>query len=154
MPTTIRTATPDDETALLELMPRLADFDVPTGRDPTDLWFGDSKLMQKVLAGNADNSHVLVAADAKNNAIALAMYTIKPELLSSAPSAHLEALAVHPDHLRQGLAKKLINECTNESRKKGAECMSLHVFGNNTRARALYKECGFDEELIRCYKPL
>jgi len=154
MPDTIRAATPEDEAALLELMPRLADFEVPAVRDSKDLWFGDSRLMQKVLAGTAENSHVLVATDAENKAIAIAMYTIKPELLSSATSAHLEALAVHPQHLRQGLAKKLIDVCTTECRQKGAECMSLHVFGNNTRARALYKACGFDEELIRCYKPL
>ena len=154
MPPTIRTATPEDENALLELLPRLADFDVPAVRDPKDLWFGDSLLMQKVLAGEADNSHVLVAADSDNKAIALAMYPIKPELLSSVSSAHLEALAVHPEHLRQGLAKKLIDVCATQSKQKGAECMSLHVFGNNTRARALYKICGFDEELIRCYKPL
>ena len=154
MPNTIRSAVPEDETALLNLMPRLADFEVPAARDPKDLWFGDAKLMQKVLADEVDNSHVLVATDAENKAIAIAMYTIKPELLSSATSAHLEALAVHPEHLRQGLAKKLIEVCATESRKKGAECMSLHVFGNNARARALYKECGFDEEVIRCYKPL
>jgi len=154
MPPTIRTATPEDEAALLELLPRLADFDVPAVRDPKDLWFGDSKLMQKVLAGDADNSHVLVATDAENKAVAIAMYTIKPELLSSATSAHLEALAVNPEFLRQGLAKKLIDVCAAQSKQKGAESMSLHVFGNNTRARALYKACGFDEELIRCYKPL
>lgn len=112
MSNTIRTATPEDETALLELLPRLADFEVPAGRDPKDLWFGDSKLLQKVLSGAADNSYVLVATDTTNKAIALAMYTIKPELLSSATSAHLEAIAVHPEHLRQGLAKKLIEVCT------------------------------------------
>lgn len=110
--------------------------------------------MNKALAGSARDSHVLVAADKSDKAVALAMYTIKPELLSGVTSAHLEALAVHPDHVRQGLAKKLIDTCSADAKQKGATCMSLHVFNNNTRARALYKACGFDEELIRCFKTL
>ena len=154
MPHTIRTAIPEDETALTELLPGLADFEVPAARDSKDLWSGDRELMRKVLAGCADNSHVLVAATAENKAVAIAMYTIKPELLSSATSAHLEALAVHPDHRRLGLADKLIDAVAAESRLQGAVGMSLHVFSNNTRARALYKNSGFDEEIIRCYKPL
>jgi len=151
---TIRAASKSDEAALSDLMPRLADFDVPSVRNPKDLWFGDSQLMNKVLAGNAENSHVLVAADTDDKPVALAMYTIKPELLSGASSAHLEAIAVHSDHARQGLGKKLIDASSAEAKQKGATCMSLHVFGNNTRARALYEACGFDEELIRCFKTL
>jgi len=155
MPYTIRSATQNDEAALLQLLPRLADFEVPNERDPKDLWFGDAELMKKALAGLVEASHVHVAADEQNNMpVALAMFSIRPEALSGATSAHLEAIAVHPDHARQGLAKKLIDVCSDDAKLKGATCMSLNVFANNSRARALYKVCGFDEELIRCYKPL
>ena len=101
-----------------------------------------------------DNTDILVATDAHDNAIAVAMYTLKPELLSSAPSAHLEAIAVHPEHARNGIARQLIDACSGGARRQGATCMSLNVFSSNVRARALYKACGFDEELVRCYKPL
>ncbi len=138
----------------MQLLPMLADFEVPDGRNPRDLWFEDSELMKKVLAGNIDNTKILVAANTADNAIAIAMYTIKPELLSHLPSAHLEAIAVHPDHTRNGIAKKLIDACSNDARQHGATSMSLHVFSNNTRARSLYEQCGFDEEIIRCYKTL
>lgn len=154
MPYKIRPAAPADEAPIMALLPRLADFDVPHNRDAKDLWFGDSQLMKKSLAGQTDNTFVLVAADEEDTAIAVAMYTIKPELLSGAQSAHLEALAVNQDHARQGLAKQLIKICSDEALQKGATCMSLHVFANNNRARALYKSVGFDEELIRCYMPL
>jgi len=30
----------------------------------------------------------------------------------------------------------------------------LHVFANNTKARALYERNGFDSELLRCIKYL
>lgn len=151
---TIRTSLASDEEALMRLLPRLADFQVPEGRNPRDLWFEDSELMKKALAGKTQNTQVLVATDSSQNVIAIAMYTIKPELLSHSPSAHLEAIAVDPDHARQGIAKKLIDACSDGASKLGATCMSLHVFANNTRARSLYEHCGFDEEIIRCYKNL
>lgn len=150
----IRTATQQDSETLNEILPRLADFEVPAVRNPKDLWMGDARLMAKVLAGEVKNSHVVVAVDTDDTAVGVAIYTIKPELLSGDTSAHLEVLAVHEDHTRNGLGKKLIDTCSAEARQKGANCMSLHVFSNNTRARALYQSTGFDEELIRCYKPI
>lgn len=154
MPYSIRQATHDDIKALVALLPRLADFEVPADRDPKDLWFGDSKLLEKAITGKAPDSHVLVAADADNTVVGVAMYTIKPELLSGASSAHLESLAVDAGHTRQGLGQKLIDATATAAVHKGATCMSLHVFSNNERARALYKASGFNEELIRCYKPI
>ncbi len=150
----IRSAKQTDLSALNLILPRLADFDVPEIRNPKDLWSGDAKLMEKALTGEADNTFVIVAADPDDVAVGVAMYTIKPELLSGDTSAHLEVLAVHEEHSRQGLGKKLIDATSADATGKGATCMSLHVFSNNARAREVYKATGFDEELIRCFKPL
>jgi len=105
-------------------------------------------------AGRSVARHVIVATDNNDAPVAVSMYTVKPELLSGDISAHLEVLAVDKNHMRQGLGKKLIDATTTAAIELGATVMSLHVFSNNKRARALYKSCGFDEELIRCYKPL
>ncbi len=150
----IRNATAADEQTLVELMPRLADFAVPQNRNPQDLWQGDARLLKKALTGEAPDTHTLVAENESGVAIAIAMYTLKAELISNAASAHLEALAVHPDHARQGIGKQLITACSDAARQQGAVALSLHVFANNSKARALYNNCGFDEEIIRCYKSL
>ena len=150
----LRSAKPDDTPALRDLLPRLAGFDVPKCRQPDDLWQGDARLMEKVLSGGANNSHVIVAADASDTPVGMAMYTIKPELLSGECSGHLEALVVHENHLRAGLGKRLIESVETDAAQHGATGLSLHVFSNNTRARSLYEACGFDEEIVRCYKPL
>lgn len=150
----IRPALPKDEESIAALLPSLAGFKVPDNRNPDDLWQGDAKLLAQALAGTVVNSHVIVAEDPSGHAVGVSLYSIKPELLSGASSVHLEALAVHHAHMRQGLGKKLIEATQKAALSKGANCMSLHVFSNNTRARALYQQCGFDEELIRCYMPL
>jgi len=154
MPYSIRPALSKDETALHALLPLLADFDVPQGRHPEDLWLGDAKMLVKALTGVAKDSHIIVAADDNDAPVGVSMYTLKPEMLSGNLSAHLEALAVDKNHMRQGLGKKLIDATCDAATALGATCMSLHVFSNNKRARALYQSCGFDEEVIRCYKPL
>ena len=78
----LRPARPEDAPVLRALLPRLAEFDVPKNRQTNDLWQGDVRLMEKLLAGEADNSHVIVAADASDTPIGMAMYTIKPEPVS------------------------------------------------------------------------
>ena len=50
--------------------------------------------------------------------------------------------------------EKLIKAVVSEAKKRGAESITLHVFRKNERARALYKKLGYDEELLRCSKPL
>jgi len=150
----IRPASPEDEAALHALLPLLADFEVPADRQSEDLWLGDAKMLVKALTGVATDSHIIVAVDNSDQPIAVALYTIKPEMLSGELSVHLEALAVDKSHMRKGLGRKLIDATSVAALKQGATCMSLHVFSNNKRARALYQSCGFNEELIRCYKPL
>jgi len=110
--------------------------------------------MQNALKGEADKSHVIVAECSNATLAGVAIYTLRSELLSGDPSAHLEVLVVHEKHTRQGLGKQLIDRTESEAAAKGATSLSLHVFNANERARALYKRCGFDEELLRCYKPI
>jgi len=150
----IRSATIDDEVALIEMLPRLADFEVPVNRDSKDLWQGDAALLQKALKGEADKSFVIVAECDNATIAGVAIYTLRPELLSNKPSAHLEVLVVHEKHTGQGLGKNLVDRTESEAAAKGATSLTLHVFNSNERARALYKRCGFDEELLRCYKPI
>ena len=61
MPYSIRPALSKDETALHALLPLLADFDVPQGRHPDDLWLGDAKMLVKALTGVAKDSHITVS---------------------------------------------------------------------------------------------
>jgi len=72
--------------------------------------------------------------------------------MSHAPSAHLEAIVVHPDARGSGLGQRLLDRSEALAQEYGAESLSLHVFANNHRARALYQSSGFDQELIRAIK--
>ena len=82
----------------------------------------------------------------------LIIVTLRQELLSRAPSAHLEAIVVAPGARGMGLGRRLLTHAESRARAAGAASMSLHVFANNVRARALYDADGYDSELIRAIK--
>ena len=151
---TIRDARESDGPALMDLLPGLADFPVPNDRNPDDLWRGDAKLLGEHLAGSRDDTLLLVAADAGDRPLGLALVTLRPELLSGAPSAHLEAIVIGPDARGQGAGRMLLEAAEARAAARGARSLSLNAFRRNERARALYESAGYDGEIIRYIKSL
>jgi ribosomal protein S18 acetylase RimI-like enzyme len=84
----------------------------------------------------------------------MSMVTLRPELLSQEPSAHLEALAVADGVEGQGIGQMLLKAAEAGAAANGAKTMTLHVFATNTRARKLYERFGYDGELVRYIKPI
>ena len=159
MPTTafdnamiLRPAVSDDESQIIALMPYLADFAIPTRRQPEHLWSGDAEMARAILAGQTDSSFIDVAADDNGKIAGLIMVSMREEMLSHDPSAHLEAIVVDPRARGCGLGKRLMQHCEARVRELGASSLTLHVFQSNERARALYAGEDFDEELIRAIK--
>ena len=137
---------------MLELFPRRASFDVPDNRNPEHLWGDDARMLADWASGNRDDCFVHVAKDEDGGVLGVAMVTLKPELLSHAPSAHLEVLVVASDAEGRGVGGSLLATAEEEARKRGALSMSLHVFARNQRARKVYERAGYDGELIRYIK--
>lgn len=148
----IRAAEAKDEDSICTLLPQLADFNVPERRNPDDLWQGDAALVKQIIAGEAPDSFCQVAVDDADGILGVIVVTMREELMSHAPSAHLEAIVVAPQARGQRLGERLLAHCESEAKARGAQSLSLHVFSNNQRARNLYVKSGFDEELIRATK--
>ena len=149
---TIRTATEEDLPKLLPLLPELTDFDVPERRNPDDLWTGDAALMKQALTEELKETFVDLAEANTGEILGLVMITMREELMSHAPSAHLETIIVAPSARGTGLGRALLHHTEKTVKARGAESLSLHVFRNNRRAHALYEAEGFDSELIRAIK--
>ncbi len=150
----VRSAASDDGDAILALMPRLASFDVPESRNPVDLWRSDAAVFQRWLDGQAAECFVHVAVDDAQKIVGFTLVSLRPELLSHEPSAHLEAIAVGEGAEGMGVGQALLAAAENEAKAQGALTITLHVFANNTRARGFYEKSGYDGELIRYIKEL
>ncbi len=153
MTVSIRPATHENRDAMVALLPRLADFDIPPGRHPEHLWSGDRDMLLSWLDGTAPNVRALVSVEG-DTLLGFTLLSFKEEMLSHEPSAHLEVLVLSKEAEGRGVGKALIEATETVAREGGATSMSLHVFARNTRARGLYERMGFDGELLRYYKPL
>lgn len=150
----VRRAIREDGEAILALMPRLASFDVPTSRNPVDLWRSDAAILKRWLDGKGEECFVHVAIDDDRTVIGFSLVSLRPELLSHEPSAHLEAIAVSEMAEGSGTGKALLDAAEGEARARGALTITLHVFARNTRARNFYEKAGYDGELLRYIKAL
>lgn len=149
----IRDANAADGDAMLALMPRLADFDVPSWRNPQHLYGDDAKLMQRWLDGE-EKCLVQVAENDEQQIVGFTLVRLRPELLSSEPSAHLEAITVSESAEGKGIARALLEAAEQNAKDSGALTMTLHVFASNARARAFYDRSGYDGELVRYIKEI
>ncbi|MGB1253111.1 MAG: GNAT family N-acetyltransferase [Candidatus Promineifilaceae bacterium] len=147
----IRDATSADISTILQIMPRLAEFDLPARRSAEVFWSEDAKLLKRWGAGDAPNCFVHVA-DANGVVVGVTIVTLGEEFFDHSPSAHLEVVCVAKSADGHGLGRVLIDNAETEARKRGAGSMSLHVVANNKRARHVYERIGYTEELVRCIK--
>lgn len=150
---TVRDATGDDVDAIMALLPQLASFDVPAHRNPRHLWEGDGELLKRWASGNAPQSFVQVA-ESGGVLLGATIVTLRAELLSGEPSAHLEVIVVADAARGSGVGRLLLDSAETEAHRRGALSMSLHVFARNVGARGFYEHRGYDGELMRYHKPL
>ena len=150
----LRPAGPRDVEPITALLPQLADFDVPAGRDPRYLWASDLETLLAWRDGRAPGCLVHVAERADGEILGFTIVTLRDELLSHAPSSHLEAIAVAEPARGLGIGAELLANAEAAAARAGATSMTLHVFAANERARGLYRKAGYSEELIRDFKRL
>jgi ribosomal-protein-alanine N-acetyltransferase len=60
--------------------------------------------------------------------------------------SHITNVAVHPDHRRKGLARRLMRAILEDAVAKGLTCSTLEVRAGNEAALNLYESLGF----VRC----
>ena len=154
MACTIRPATAADGDAMLALMPRLSEFELPESRIPEHLWRDDAALLREWIAGDADDCFVHVAEDNHGVIRGLTLVRLRPEELSREPSSHLEAIAVAKEAEGKGIARALLATAEKEAIRQGAKTMTLNVISTNARARRFYERSGYDGEMIRYIKPI
>lgn len=152
----IRPATPDDLEAMLEILPRLAEFELPARRRAEDLWGGDAETLRcwATKGGHDDALVVLVADHDDEGVVGVALVRLQPEFMSREPSAHLEAIGVSPVADGHGVGRRLLAAAEAAALDRGACSMTLHVFANNERARSVYERTGYAGELLRYVKHL
>lgn len=151
----IRPARVDDEPFLLALMPRLADFPLPSWRTAGEIAAADRLLLLDALHGRIEHAAILVAELPPGVERAGYVFaTTTHDYFTRAAHAHVEVIAVTPVAEHRGVARALMEAIEAWARMRGYGWVTLNVFERNARARALYEALAYEPETIRYRKAL
>ena len=131
MNTSVRPAAVAD-IAGLAAIERAADALFPPGRIPQ----GDDGYPVAAFRRAIDEG-VLLVADSATGVVGFAVAEYR------APWLHLFALAVHPDHGRQGIGRALVEGVLVEAQKRGSAGVSLTTFADVPFNGPFYERLGF-----------
>jgi len=130
----VRAAQPDDDGALAEVDAATWTPAVSPALEPDagSVFFGERTKPEDVLVALVDG----VAAG----------YVQLKQTSPIPPHEHvllINGLAVHPDHQRSGIGRRLVEAAVEEAKRRGVRKLSLRVLSHNTAARQLYEAQGF-----------
>lgn len=150
---TIRPARLTDEAFLFDLTSRLGEFDVPAWRTPAEIARADDEILRAALHEPSEHARILVAEDGGER-VGYVFVSTRVDYFTHERHAHVEVLAVAPGHDRQGIGRELLAAAEAWAAARGDRFITLTVWSQNARARAVYDHLGWAPETIRYRKPL
>ena len=150
----IRTAIDTDEPFLIALTIRLAEFPVPPWRTPLEIAEADRQILLAALHHPSADTVILVAEEPPGAPAGYVFVSTKTDYFTHARHAHVEVLAVDPRVERRGVGRALIAAAEQWASSRGDRHITLNVFWQNSRARAMYDALGYQPEIVHCRKDL
>lgn len=154
----IRKAVAADESAILELTRRLADFELPPGRLPEDIIAADHQQIRTTLHFPPPGHFLLVAESDPHRGtpevIGCALVSVRRDFYTRVRHAHLEVLAVASAAEGHGVGGALLDEAEFRARTSGFRFITLNVFTGNQRARGFYEARNYRLETLAWHKTL
>jgi ribosomal protein S18 acetylase RimI-like enzyme len=150
----VRPAGPSDRAFMLGITPRLAQgFDLPSWRSAREVVAAESATLDAALRPGADQGAVLLAEEGGGVPGGYAYVRAETDYYGRT-HAHIEILAVSQTAEGRGAGRALVLAAEGWARAAGLDLITLNVFADNRRARALYERLGFAPETLHYAKPL
>jgi GNAT superfamily N-acetyltransferase len=148
----VRAATPEDADFVLALVPELVAFGPPPWRDVGQMMETDTHVIARALRGLSDGATVLVAEDANGTLLGFVHLCGETDYYTRAACGHIADIVVASEARGRGVGEALIAAGEQWVRARGYSMLTLNVFIENGRARALYERTGFGAETVRYVK--
>jgi GNAT superfamily N-acetyltransferase len=150
----IRPARAGDLPVLLALASRLADFPVPPWRTGLQVIEAERATLTRALQAASPDAPLLLAEDAAGRALGFVYLETHADYFTGRPHAHVSILAVAAAAEGHGVGRALLAAADDWARRRKHPFITLNVFAQNARARAVYEQLGYGPETIRYVKPL
>lgn len=152
-PCSIRAARPSDEARILALADRLPAFG-PTTRSAAEIARRERRALADALRGAPAGSVLLVAERDLMGVVGVLLLERRRDYFTDAPHGHVSILAVAQEAEGQGVGRLLLKAADDWALAQGFRRLTLAVFTENRRARAVYQRQGWRPELETFYKEL
>jgi GNAT superfamily N-acetyltransferase len=149
----IRPATVDDHAFILDLVDRLASFDVPAWRPKAELIEGDRRPLRHWFE-TPRHDEAIFLAELDGEPAGYAYLVTLVDFFTERPHAHLSVLAVAEAAEGKGVGSALLDQSVAWAKQRNSDRLTLSALVTNARARALYERKGFGGEYIRYVLPL
>ena len=150
----VRPATPENAQFVLALVPQLVAFGPPPWRSQRQMIDTDTLVIGQALQGLSAGATVLVAEDSGGKPLGFIHVCGEPDYYTRADCGHIADLVVAPEARGRGVGEVLMMAAEQWARARGYSLLTLNVFVENARARALYERAGFGAETVRYVKEL
>jgi ribosomal protein S18 acetylase RimI-like enzyme len=90
----------------------------------------------------------VLVAEAGGEVAGILSYTLRPSLYHAATSCMIEELVVSEGHRGAGIGSLLLDSIAALARDKSCVEISVSAMTSNTRAIALYKRLGFEDDAV------
>lgn len=151
----VRPARTQDREFILSLTPRLAEgFPLPAWRTPEEVVRAEAEALIAALDHPLDEASLLLAERSEGQLGGFVYVQRQVDYFRRRPHAHVAILTVSAQAEGQGAGRALLEAAEAWARAQGLEMITLHVFAENHRARAVYERLGYAPETLRYVKPL
>lgn len=152
---TIRNARPDDRDGIIALVPRLRAFGPSSLRPIEDLDRAEADALNQALDNLAEDAALLVAElNDKPGIAGVAFILTYTDYFTLERHGHISILSVAESAEGQGVGRALLDAVDEWAKSLGYRFVTLNVFGDNKRARAVYERAGYEIDSIKYAKRL
>jgi ribosomal protein S18 acetylase RimI-like enzyme len=150
----VRPATVGDKEFILSLVPRLIEFGPPSWRDPVHLTEVDTQILRDKLHQQPPGTAIFIAEDERGIALGFIHLQAGADYYHREKHGHITDLIVAPEGEGRGVGRALMEWGEEWARAQGYDWLTLSVFAENRRARALYERSGYGEDMVKYVKEL
>ncbi|MBD3882239.1 GNAT family N-acetyltransferase [Phormidium tenue FACHB-886] len=150
----MRSAVVNDRAFILDLVPRFVERTAPRWRTLEQVTGTIAQDLEETLAALPADRAIFIAEDWQGNRLGFISLGTVTDLFTQEPCGYISDLAVIAAAEGQGVGRALMHAGEAWARQQGYRLLTLNAFPQNERARSLYRQLGFEEDLIKYIKPL
>jgi ribosomal protein S18 acetylase RimI-like enzyme len=146
----IRKASPADQPFILATAERLADFELPPGRQAGDVIAAEHRALREAFE-RFDEAALYIAETEDGRPLGFLYLERQTDYFTQRPHGHVSMVALAKEAEGRGAGKALMQAAEDWARANSLPYLTLNVFSSNARARVLYERLGYAPDTVIKY---